>query len=94
MDCQTRQRSLALVVLRVGLRLGRVTTVLPLVFYQTQSNHGVLAEGITHSFRFAWQGLETSMLTIIIAVLATFLVGGVTLTAYLWYLTPNPHDRV
>jgi len=34
------------------------------------------------------------MLTIIIAVLATLLVGGITLSAYLWYLTPNPRDRV
>jgi hypothetical protein len=34
------------------------------------------------------------MLTVIIAALATLIVGGIVFTAYLWYLTPNPHDRV
>jgi hypothetical protein len=34
------------------------------------------------------------MLTVIITVLATLLGGGTTLTAYLWYLTPGPRDRV
>jgi hypothetical protein len=34
------------------------------------------------------------MLTVIIAALATLIVGALTLTAYLWYLTPNPHDHV
>jgi hypothetical protein len=45
-------------------------------------------------FQFARQRAETLMLTIMIAVLAPLLVGGITLTAYFWYLTPNPHDRV
>jgi hypothetical protein len=34
------------------------------------------------------------MLTAIITVLATLLVGGITLVAYFWYLTPGPRDRV
>jgi hypothetical protein len=34
------------------------------------------------------------METVIITVLATFVVGGIILTAYLWYLTPGPRDRV
>ena len=34
------------------------------------------------------------MLTVIITLLATLLVGGITLTAYLWYLIPGPRDRV
>jgi hypothetical protein len=33
------------------------------------------------------------MLTAIITVLATLVVGGITLAAYLWYLTPNPRGR-
>jgi hypothetical protein len=34
------------------------------------------------------------MLTVIITLLATLLVGGVSLTAYFWYLIPGPRDRV
>jgi hypothetical protein len=49
---------------------------------------------MARSFQFARQGSEIPMLTIIIALLAPLLVGGITLTAYFWYLTPNPHDRV
>jgi hypothetical protein len=49
---------------------------------------------MARSFQFARQGTETPMVTIMIAVLATLLVGGITLTAYFWYLTPNPNDRV
>jgi len=46
------------------------------------------------SFQFARQGSEIPMLINLIAVLATLLVGGITLAAYLWYLTPNPRDRI
>jgi hypothetical protein len=34
------------------------------------------------------------MLPVIIAILAILVVGGITLTAYLWYLTPGPRDRL
>jgi hypothetical protein len=34
------------------------------------------------------------MLAAIIAVLATLTVGGITVVAYLWYLTPGPRDRI
>jgi hypothetical protein len=40
------------------------------------------------------QDQELLMLTVIINMLATLIVGGITLTAYLWYLTPGPRDRV
>ncbi len=33
------------------------------------------------------------MLTAIITVLATLVVGAISLGAYLWYLTPNPRGR-
>jgi hypothetical protein len=34
------------------------------------------------------------MLAAIVAVLVTLIIGGITLTAYLWYLTPGPRDHV
>jgi hypothetical protein len=37
----------------------------------------------------AWQAPKLDMLTVMIAVAATLVIGGVTLTAYLWYLTPD-----
>jgi uncharacterized membrane-anchored protein len=37
----------------------------------------------------AWQGQKLEMLTVIIAVAATLVIGRVTLTAYIRYLTPN-----
>jgi hypothetical protein len=40
------------------------------------------------------QDQELLMLTVIITMLATLLVGGITLVAYFWYLTPGPRDRV
>jgi hypothetical protein len=42
----------------------------------------------------ARQPQELLMLTVIITLAATLLGGGMTLTAYLWYLTPGPRDRV
>lgn len=45
-------------------------------------------------FKLHGKGSVAPMLTIIISVLAVLLVGGIALTAYFWYLTPNPHDRV
>jgi len=57
-------------------------------------NSGVLAEGIARSFPIWTARSEIPMLIVIIAGLATLLVGGITLTAYLWYLTPNPRDRI
>jgi hypothetical protein len=47
-----------------------------------------------HMVPITRQDQELLMLTVIITLLATLLVGGITLTAYLWYLIPGPRDRV
>jgi hypothetical protein len=41
----------------------------------------------------AAQANDWAMFTAIIAVLAPLVVGGLTFSAYLWYLTPNPRGR-
>jgi hypothetical protein len=41
----------------------------------------------------AVQANDWAMFTAIIAVLSALVVGGITLTAYLRYLTPNPRGR-
>jgi hypothetical protein len=39
------------------------------------------------------QANDYKVFTAIITMLATLVVGVITLVAYLWYLTPNPRDR-
>jgi hypothetical protein len=41
----------------------------------------------------AVQANDETVFTAIITVLATLIVGVITLGAYLWYLTPNPRGR-
>jgi len=39
------------------------------------------------------QANDYRVFTVILDVLSTLVVGGITLVAYLWYLTPGPQQR-